>query len=333
MRRMISVVAIALFAALAANTAYAQDKLTGLWEGTMQGPQGERPVKAIFKKEGEGYTGKMQGMRPGSEMQLKDVKFDGTTLTAKADVETGQGSFTINYKLNVETDAMKGQGQLDFSGQNFTLEMSLKRTSKDAPASLADAAPAAGQAQAQAPQGQQGQQGLQGQPRPPGQGGQGGGPPRREVPQPQQKQSADYFVGQWQFEYIGRESAFGPAPRDCTLVFTKRADGKSLDGAIACKSDAGSHQETWVMVFDEATKMFQSTEKRAGGVNVSSRGDWTSPIAIRFTVDPIKVKGQSLQLRRTIAIVAPHSFTIAEEISEDGGPFVRLGSAVVSKKM
>jgi len=140
-------------------------------------------------------------------------------------------------------------------------------------------------------------------------------------------------VGQWQFQYIGRESAFGPAPRDCTLVFTKRADGKSLDGAIACKSEAGTHQETWVMVFDEATKMLQSTEKRAGGVAVSSRGDWTSPISIRFAIDPIKVKGQTLQLRRTISVVAPHSFTIAEEISEDGGPFVRLGSAVVSKKM
>jgi len=322
MRRLFGLVGVVLIAGLATLTANAQDKLTGLWEGTIQGPQGERPTKAVFKKEGDGYTGRMLGMRPGSEMQLKDVKLDGNTLTAKADVETPNGNLTINYKLNVEGEAMKGQGQLDFNGQNFALEVALKRVSQDGTASLSDAAPAGGQAQTPAQP-----------PRPPG-GGQGAASaPRREVPQPQQKQSADYFVGQWQFQYIGRESAFGPAPRDCTLVFTKRADGKTLDGAIACKSETGTHQETWVMVFDEATKMLQSTEKRAGGVAVSSRGDWTSPISIRFAVDPIKVKGQTLQLRRTISVVAPHSFTIAEEISEDGGPFVRLGSAVVSKKM
>lgn len=327
MRRLFGFVAVVLILGLATITANAQDKLTGLWEGTIQGPQGERPTKAVFKKESDGYTGKMQGLRPGSEMQLKDVKLDGNTLTAKADVETPQGNLTINYKLNLEGETLKGQGQLDFGGQNFALEVALKRVSQDATASLTDAAPAAGQPQAQTqPQGQ-----TPAQPQRPGGGGQGA--PRREVPQPQQKQSADYFVGQWQFEYIGRESAFGPAPRDCTLVFTKRADGKTLDGVISCKSDAGTHQETWVMVFDEATKMLQSTEKRAGGVSVASRGDWTSPIAIRFAVDPVTVKGQKLQLRRTISVVAPHSFTIAEEVSEDGGPFVRLGSAVVSKKM
>lgn len=326
MRRFFAVVAIVLMAGLANVTANAQDKLTGLWEGSLQSPQGERPLKAIFKKESDGYVGKMSGLRPGSEMQLKEVKLEGNTLTMKAEAETPQGAFTINYKLNLEGDALKGQGLIDFGGNSFNLEVSMKRTSSEAPASLADAAPAAGQ---QAPPAAQPARPAGGQAP-----AQGGAPrPSRDVPQPQQKQSADYFVGQWQFEYIGRESPFGPAPRECTLVFTKRADGKSLDGAVSCKSESGTHQETWVMVFDEATKMLLSTEKRAGGVTVASRGDWTSPISIRFAVDPIKVKGQTLQLKRTISIVAPHSFTIAEEVSEDGGPFVRLGSAVVSKKM
>ena len=47
-------------------------------------------------------------------------------------------------------------------------------------------------------------------------------------------------------------------------------------------------------------------------------------------IDPVKVKVQSLQLRRTISVVSAHSFTVAEELSEDGGPFVRLGGAVDS---
>ena len=151
------------------------------------------------------------------------------------------------------------------------------------------------------------------------------------MPQPQQKQSIDYFVGQWSYRYVGRESALGPAPRECSVTFTKRSDGKTLDSVAQCKHDGGVYKDTAVIAFDEATKMMTFTEKPGNGVALNSRADWTSPIPIRFTIDPIKAKGQSLQLRRIISVVAAHSFTIAEELSEDGGPFVRLGNAVVTK--
>ena len=151
------------------------------------------------------------------------------------------------------------------------------------------------------------------------------------MPQPQQKQSIDYFVGQWSYKYVGRESALAPAPRECTLSFTKRADGKTLDGTANCTSDGKAYKDSYVIVYDEATKMMTVAEKLGSGVTLNSRADWTSPISIRFTIDPVKAKGQSLQLRRTISVVAAHSFTIAEELSEDGGPFVRLGSAVVTR--
>ena len=323
MRKNLGISGIGVFILLVALPVLAQqDKLTGLWEGTIQGPQGERPTKAIFKMDGGAWTGKVQGLRPGSETQLKDVKLEGNKVTAKGEVESPQGVLTLNYTFNLEGESLKGQISADIGGQSMSFDVALKRVSKDAPASLAAAAAPGQQApatQPAAPAGQgQGQQPAQ-------------RPQRAEVPQPQQKQSIDYFVGQWQYEYIGRESAFGAAPRQCTLTFTKRTDGKSADGVVSCKTDAGTHQENWTLVFDETSKMLASTEKRPGGVNVVGRGDWTSPISIRFAVDPVKAKGQTLQLRRTITVVAPHSFTITEELSEDGGPFVRLGSAVVSK--
>jgi hypothetical protein len=115
------------------------------------------------------------------------------------------------------------------------------------------------------------------------------------------------------------------------VVYTKRADGKSVEGVTDCKYDGGAYKDTSVIVFDEATKTLAVSEKLGSGVSLNSRGDWASPISIRFAIDPVKVKGQSLQVRRTISVVAAHSFTIAEELSEDGGPFVRLGSAVVTK--
>ncbi|MDX2033839.1 MAG: hypothetical protein SF339_24405 [Blastocatellia bacterium] len=289
--------------------ASAQDKLAGRWEGKIQSMQGERPTTAVFKKEADGYAGKMPGLRPGTEIQLKDVKLDGDKVTAKADVETPQANVTINYTFTLAGDELKGQGAVDFGGQTITFEMSLKRVSNDTEAPLA----AAGQA-AQAPGG--GGQRQQ---------------PRNEVSQPQQKQSIDYFAGQWSYSYIGRESALGPAPRDCTVSFTKRADGVSVEGATQCRHDGGMLKGNTVIVFDEAAKSLSFTEKTDNGVTLTSKGNWSSPIAIRFTIDPVKAKGQTLQLRRTISIVAAHSFTVTEELSEDGGPFVRLGNAVYTK--
>lgn len=309
MRRPFIIWGIILLAQLLAGSAYAQqDKLAGRWEGKIQSPQGERPTTATFKKEGDAYTGTMAGMRPGSEMQLKDIKVDGNKVTAKAEVETQQGSFTINFNLMLEGETLKGEGALDLGGQSMTFDLALKRAGEG----TQSAPPTSAQPQ-----------------QPPA--GQGPGQQRIRVPQPQQKQSVDYFVGQWSYKYVGRESALGPAPRECTVSFTKRADGKSLDSVTSCKYDGGTRKESSVIVFDEATKMMTFTEKLGNGVAINSRGDWTSPISIRFTIDPIKVKGQSLQLRRTISIVAAHSFTIAEELSEDGGPFIRLGNAIVTK--
>src|SRR5262245_18144235 len=290
------------------------DKLAGRWEGKVQSPQGERDASLVIKKEGGVYTGQMPGMQ-GREILIKDFKIDGDNVTAKADVEAPQGSITINYTFKVTGETMKGQGALDFGGQSITFDLDLKRVSAGA------AAPAASSGQ-QAP--------SQGQAQGPGQG-QGTQRQRTDRPQPQQKQSIDYFVGQWSYKYIGRESPLWPAPRECVVTFTKRADGKSVDGVSECKHEGGAFKDNLAIVFDEATKTLSFTEKLGSGVALTSKGDWTSPISIRFTIDPVTAKKQKLQLRRTISVVAAHSFTVAEELSEDGGPFVRLGSAVFSK--
>ncbi len=280
--------------------AFAQDRLTGRWEGKTQGPRGEQDTTIIFKKEGEAYKGSTSLM--GREVIIKDIKIEGDKMTAKADVEAPQATITINYNLTLTGETIKGQGALDFGGQAITFEMNLKRVSANPDAPVTAAAPR--------PQ---------------------GGRPRNDVLQPQQKQSLDYFVGQWNFRYMGRESALGPAPREGVVTFTKNTDGKTLTALTEGKTDGIAYKEIAAVTFDEATKMMTFSEKRANGVRLSSKADWSSPISIRFTVDPIKVKGEELQLRRIISIVAAHSFTVTEELSEGGGAFVRLGNAVYSK--
>jgi hypothetical protein len=304
MRRSLIVWAILLIQSISISVVAQEDRLAGRWEGKVQSPQGERPTTVIFKKEAAGYLGRAAGLRPGTEIQLKDVKVEGDKITAVADVETPQATITINYSFTLEGETMKGQGALDFGGQTMTFDISLKRVSNDTEGPLTSAA----QEQAGGRQRQ-----------------------RVDVPQPQQKQSIDYFIGQWSFKYMGRESALWPAPREGVLTFTKLPDGKSAEGVIAGKHDGGAYRENVVVSFDESTKILTFTEKLSSGTVLNSKGDWTSPISIRFTIDPVKVKGQSLQLRRTISIIAAHSFTVAEELSEDGGPFVRLGSAIFTK--
>jgi hypothetical protein len=292
------IVAAAVFIQCLTASGQSPDKLAGRWAGAVEGPLGKQNAVATFKKDGDKYTGTITGLRPGSDAALKDIKVDGDKVTAKTEIESPQGNAVVNYTFVVQGETLKGKGEAEFGGQTYAFDYDLKRGA-DMPAGT----PAAPQ-----------------QP-----------PARRDVPQPQQKQSISYFVGTWSFNWIGRESALGPAPREGTTTFTLRPDGKSLDAKTVGKSDGKPFTESAVITFDEATKMMTFSERLANGTQVQSTGDWRSPISIRFTVQPIKGKGQTLALKRIISIVAAHSFTVAEELSEEGGPFVRLGSAVYSK--
>jgi len=298
MRKAVIVIAVVLISCLAAF-GQSKDKLEGRWAGTVDGIQGKQNAVATFKKEGDKYIGSISGLRPGAEAPLKDIKIDGDKVTARTEVESPQGNVVINYDFVLQAETLKGKGSVDFGGQTYTFDFDLKRGGEVA-----------------------------------GGGQPGGGqqpPPRREVPQPQQKQSANYFVGEWTFNWIGRESALGAAPREGTTTFTLRPDGKTLDAKTVGKADGKPYTESAVITFDDATKMMTFSERLANGTQVQSTGDWKSPISIRFNVEPIKVKGQTLALRRVISVVAAHSFTVTEELSEDGGAFVRLGSAIYTK--
>jgi len=57
------------------------------------------------------------------------------------------------------------------------------------------------------------------------------------------------------------------------------------------KSDDKSFTESAVITFDDGTKMMTFSERLANGIQVQSTADWRSPISIRFTIEPIKVKG------------------------------------------
>ena len=297
MRRSFIVLATILLVQLLAVAGLAQqDRLQGRWEGTAKSFQGERPVTVIFKKEADAYTGTITGSQ--GTIPFKDLKVGGDQVTANAEVDSPQaGRLSFNYKFVLQGETLKGEGAVEVGGQTYDFTIELKRVSASTALTEQEERRAA---------------------RPP-------------VPQPQQKQSLDYFVGQWAFKWVGRESALGAGGRaEGMTTFKLVPGGKTLESHTDGKSEEGSYQESALIGFDETTKMLSFAERRRG-LQVTSKGDWTSPLTIRFTVDPIKVKNQTLQLRRTIAVISAYSFTVTEELSEDGGPFVRLGQAIFSK--
>ena len=279
----------------------AQDKLQGRWEGKAQTPQGEQAATVTFKKEADGYTGTITSMR--GVLPLKEIKVAGENITAQSQIDAGGTVIVISYKFTLQGDKLAGKGELDFGGQAISFDFDLKKVS-DNPTVAATASPA--------------QPGGQGQ--------------RPQVPQPQQKPSLNYFAGQWTFKWVGRESPLGPGgPREGAVTFKPDSAGKTLEGRMEAKTEEGALTNTMTVGWDESTKMLSFNERMSNGIQITSKGDWSSPISIRCAVEPIKVKGHTLMLKRTISIIATHSFSVTEELSEDGGPFVRLGNALFTR--
>jgi hypothetical protein len=307
-------VLIVFIAVCAASISAQQAALEGRWQGTAQTPQGERPAIATFARNGDTYTGTISGLR--GEMPFKQVKVEGNKIQADAVVESPQGSIPVKYEFTLAGDTLTGQGHIEFGGQSFTLEYSFKRAAE-------------GQATApsQQPQSQQPPAQQPSQQRPGGQQQQ-----RATVPQPTQKQSLDYFLGQWSFKWTGRESPITPGgTAEGSVTFSPAGDGKFIESRTEGKSADGPFRESSLIGFDEDKKILVVLERRQGGTELLAIGDWSAAISIRFTIAPIKVKGATVRLKRTISVVSAHSFTVTEELAEGDGPFQRLGNAIFTK--
>jgi hypothetical protein len=152
--------------------------------------------------------------------------------------------------------------------------------------------------------------------------------------QPRQKQGVEYFIGTWTFTWTGRESGVTAGPRTGSVTYTRLGDTPFLEFATEGKSEGGgAYKEAGTMGWNAAQNVMAMHERLIGNVEMLSIGDWSSPISIRFESAPVRLKTQTLRLRRTYGIVSATSFTVAEEISIDAGPFTRLGGGVFMKRI
>jgi hypothetical protein len=279
-----------------------QDPLEGRWEGTVQSLQGEAKATITFKKTTDGYTGQVSRLRGDEgDIPLTQVKVSGNQITAVASVESPNGTVEIKYQLAVQGDSLNGKGLVDFGGQTFELTYELKRGGSGAASTG-------------------------------GQRGQSAPERRPTVAQPQQKQSAQYFVGRWTFNWLARESPLGPSgPVDGTTTYKLAPDQKTLQCQVEGESETGKIHGSAKIMFDETTKMLAYEERLPNGIEIKSVGDWSSPISIRFKIEPIRAGGHMLNLRRTISIISAFSYKVTEELSTDGGPYERLGQGLFTK--
>ena len=155
---------------------------------------------------------------------------------------------------------------------------------------------------------------------------------RGTPPQPRQQQGVDYFVGIWTFAYTGRESPVGTGPRSGTMTVTRKGESNVLDVRTEGQIEGGGgFKEAGTFEWNEVAKTMTIKERLSNGTEITSVGNWSSPLSIRAESQPVQAGKQLIRIRRLYTILSAQSFALAEEISVDGGPFQRLGNGEFSK--
>jgi hypothetical protein len=157
--------------------------------------------------------------------------------------------------------------------------------------------------------------------------------PRADVVQHQVDQKADYFVGRWNFSYVGGE--FPPLSignREGSVTFARESGSNFVSGTLQGSSYGTAFTDRISIGVDADTDMLVLDEKRQGGTELLALGNWRSPLAVVFVTSPVQRGGKTYQLKRVFSILSESAFDVTEEFSVDGGPFRRLGQGHFTKQ-
>ena len=83
----------------------------------------------VIKKDGDNFAGTMT-YGDKQEATLKDVKFKDSELTFSAERKLGENKYTVEYKLKVDGDKLKGKGAVDVGGKKDEFDFSGERDKK-----------------------------------------------------------------------------------------------------------------------------------------------------------------------------------------------------------
>src|SRR5262249_25998141 len=83
-----------------------------------------------IKKDGDKLAGTMSWPNQ-KETNLKDLKLKDGTLTFSAVRKFMDNEFTVDYKLTIDGDKLKGKGAGEFMGEKLEIDIKGKREKKD----------------------------------------------------------------------------------------------------------------------------------------------------------------------------------------------------------
>ena len=102
----------------------------GTWKCEYEIGGQKRESTLVIKKDGDKLTG-MMTYQDKQEAKLKDLKFKDGELTFSAERKLMDNTFTVEYKLKVEGDKLKGKGAVDVGGEKREFDIEGKREKKD----------------------------------------------------------------------------------------------------------------------------------------------------------------------------------------------------------
>src|SRR3984893_8630244 len=102
----------------------------GTWKCEYEIGGQKRMSTLSIKKDGDKLAGTMS-WPDQKEAKLKDVKLKEGDLTFSAERKVNDMTFTVEYKLKVEGDKIKGKGAVDAGGEKREFDIEGKREKKD----------------------------------------------------------------------------------------------------------------------------------------------------------------------------------------------------------
>ena len=113
-----------------ASAADAKVDPVGTWKCEYEIGGQPRTSTMTIKKDGDKLAGTMSWPNQ-KETNLKDLKLKDDTLTFSAVRKIMDNEFTVDYKLTIDGDNLKGKGSSDFGGQKQEWDINGKREKKD----------------------------------------------------------------------------------------------------------------------------------------------------------------------------------------------------------
>jgi hypothetical protein len=98
----------------------------GTWKCGYEIGGEKREATLVIKKDGDKLAG-MMTFQDKQEAKLKDLKSKDGELTFAVDREFMGMKFTVDYKLKVEGDKLKGKGAADVGGEKLEFDIEGKR--------------------------------------------------------------------------------------------------------------------------------------------------------------------------------------------------------------